>query len=480
VGALRRATSGSGLTAQFYRVPTRNASLTAAPPRICVAGGGFGGLYTALRLATLAGREPVEITLVDPKERFVFLPLLYELATGDARLWEVAPKYQDLLAGTGIRFVQGSVERVVAPKQRLVVRRTGSAAPEEIEYDRLAVALGSRPRFDMCPGAQEHATPFYSLQDALHLQAWVNEVEASPAGTPRQVFVIGGGYSGVELACNLSRRLGPGRVSTHLVEGSDLILGGALQSSQTASSEALREAGVKVHLSTAVRSVTANAVELGSAWLPADEALEGEEAEGGIIHAADLVLWTAGAQVNPTVSDLGLPINERGAIATESTLQVLGLPSAFALGDAASCIDKSGAVSAPTAQAAFQQADYVGWNLWASLNQEPQLHYRYVPLGEMLSFGSHQGSVSISDMMQLGGPLGGALRRGVYLGRMPTATHATKVGLSWTADVIAQALAGVGPVTDIMTHIARRSAPLGEVASGAQLVMKQLLNSQPK
>ncbi len=39
--------------------------------------------------------------------RFVFLPLLYELVTGELKDWEVAPVFTDLLAGTGIRFLQG-------------------------------------------------------------------------------------------------------------------------------------------------------------------------------------------------------------------------------------------------------------------------------------------------------------------------------------------------------------------------------------
>ena len=57
-----------------------------------VAGGGFGGLYSALRLAELAREgQPasagpaVDITLVDRSDRFVFLPLLYELAVGEAQ-----------------------------------------------------------------------------------------------------------------------------------------------------------------------------------------------------------------------------------------------------------------------------------------------------------------------------------------------------------------------------------------------------------
>lgn len=63
-----------------------------APQRIGILGGGFGGLYTALRLSQLPweGTPPI-ITLVDHRDRFLFLPLLYELVTGELQTWEVAP-----------------------------------------------------------------------------------------------------------------------------------------------------------------------------------------------------------------------------------------------------------------------------------------------------------------------------------------------------------------------------------------------------
>ena len=46
-----------------------------------VLGGGFAGLYTALNLA----KGGVKTTLVDERERFAFLPLLYDYACGAAR-----------------------------------------------------------------------------------------------------------------------------------------------------------------------------------------------------------------------------------------------------------------------------------------------------------------------------------------------------------------------------------------------------------
>ena len=62
-------------------------------PDIAILGGGFGGLYTALRLSTLdwGGGPKPRVTLVDRSDRFVFLPMLYEVTTGQASCWEVAP-----------------------------------------------------------------------------------------------------------------------------------------------------------------------------------------------------------------------------------------------------------------------------------------------------------------------------------------------------------------------------------------------------
>ena len=44
----------------------------------------------------------MDITVVDDKKRFVFLPLLYELAVGKAGVDEVAPTFESVFAGSGV------------------------------------------------------------------------------------------------------------------------------------------------------------------------------------------------------------------------------------------------------------------------------------------------------------------------------------------------------------------------------------------
>lgn len=81
-------------------------------PRVCILGGGFGGLYTALRLESLVwpnDKKP-QVMLVDQSDRFVFKPMLYELLSGEVDVWEIAPSFTELLKNTSVQFVKDSVK----------------------------------------------------------------------------------------------------------------------------------------------------------------------------------------------------------------------------------------------------------------------------------------------------------------------------------------------------------------------------------
>ena len=46
-----------------------------------------------------------------------------------------------------------------------------------------------------------------------------------------------------------------------------------------------------------------------------------------------------------------------------------------------------GVASAAVVQVAFQQADYVAWNVWSAINGRPLLPFKYQHLGDMMSLG---------------------------------------------------------------------------------------------
>jgi NADH dehydrogenase len=386
--------------------------MTQPTSKICILGGGFGGLYTALRLSQLPwekGEKP-EIVLVDQGDRFIFLPLLYELLTGEMQTWEIAPPFEELLQGTGVRFYQGVVSGIDTEQKRVQLQDG-----PEIPYDRLVLALGGETPLDMVPGATSYAYPFRNLTDAYRLEERLRVLEESDADKIR-VAIVGAGYSGVELACKLADRLGK-RGRLRLIEIGDQILRTSPEFNRQAATKALEAKQVFLDLETKVESIGEDSISL-------------EYKTQVDTIPVDLVIWTVGTRVATVVRTLNLKQNQRCQITTTPTLQVLEHPEIFALGDLADCRDAEGQQVPATAQVAFQQADYTAWNIWASLTNRPLLSFRYQQLGEMMALGKDNATLTGLGV-KLDGPLAYVARRLAYLYRMPSLDHQLKVGFNW-------------------------------------------------
>ncbi len=380
------------------------------PAKICILGGGFGGLYTALRLTQMNWPQKPEITLVDQRDRFVFAPLLYELLTGELESWEVAPEYSTLLANTGIRFQQQAVKAI-----DLDAKTVKFGDDTTLTYDRIVLAMGGETPMDMVDGAAEHAIPFRNVTDATRVAERLRQLEESDAEKIR-VAIVGGGYSGVELACKLADRLGD-RGRLRIVERADKILATSPDFNRETAEQALSARSVWRDLNTNVTNISADSMTL-------------QFQDRSQTIPVDLVLWTVGNRIVPLIQDLPIGRNSRGQIVVTSAMQVESHPEIFALGDLAECHDESGQLVPATAQGAFQQADYAGWNVWASLTDRPLLPFRYQALGEMMTLGTDNATLSGLGL-QLNGLPAHVARRMIYLFRMPTLEHQVKVGISW-------------------------------------------------
>lgn len=393
--------------------------MTEHQPTICILGGGFGGLYTALRLSQLPWDEQQPlIYLVDQNDHFLFSPLLYELVTGELQSWEIAPPYSELLANTEVRFIQSAVKEIDVAQQQVTL------SDQSISYDRLVLALGGETPLHQVPGSAEYALPFRTVQDAYRLEDRLRTLETSAAPKIR-VAVVGAGPSGVELACKLADRLGDrGRI--RLIERNNQILKSAPEFNQTAAQKALEKRQVWTDLETSIESLDSH--EMTLSYKDKTDTLP-----------VDLVLWTVGTAIAAPIQALPLPQNDLGQLLTDPTLQVQDSPHIFALGDLADCRDSQGNPNPKTAQVAIQQADCVGWNLWASLTQRPLLPFHYTHLGEMLTLG--EDSAAMSGLgLQLDGPLAFMARRLIYLYRMPTLDHQLKIGFNWMFKPVLSAL----------------------------------------
>ncbi len=381
-------------------------------PHLCIVGGGFGGLYCALALQRYQRRlpHPLRVTLVEPRDRFTFTPLLYELLTKELKPWHIAPTYRALLASTTVQHCQDWVDGIDLKQRRLTLRQG-----DELTYDYLVVALGSQIRPPTVPGSHL-AMPFASLDDAWIISNRLAELESQSTNAAIDVVVAGAGPSGVELACKLADRLGRrGRIA--VLDRRSVILRSHPDPIQRAASKALAQRYVEVYTDASIQTVQADRVIYH---------YQGQTQQ----RRADLVIWTVG-----TVPCLWPGVNgpkqtPLSQCLVRPTLQLLDYDHVFVLGDMAAMAARGQDHAPMTAQSAFQAAPVVAHNLWASVTQRPLRPFRYHHLGNMLTLGQGE-AIVFGFGFCLTGSLGSVARRWAYWLRLPTWPHRWRVLRSW-------------------------------------------------
>ena len=142
--------------------------MTAGPKQILIVGGGYVGMYTALRLRRSSARAEAEITVVDPQPHMTYQPFLPEAAAGNISPRHVVVPLRRVLKKC--RVVTGEVtpDRPRPRGARPWSRSTGGA--DELGYDHLVVAPGSVVPDPADPRAGEHGIGFKTIGEAIYLR----------------------------------------------------------------------------------------------------------------------------------------------------------------------------------------------------------------------------------------------------------------------------------------------------------------------
>jgi len=384
---------------------------------IVVVGGGFGGLSAALELAAASPSTPV--LLMEPQERFLFLPLLYELLSGELRRWEIAPRYSELLAGRGLAWLQERVSSINTSERSLITQQG-----RQLHYSQLVIATGGQPITYGIPGVLEHTLGFRSLADVDRLKALVEQLKLQRRPLQRLV-IVGAGASGVELACKLADLL-QGAAVVELVEQGDDLLPQAKSFNRDQARQALLQRDIRLRTGTRVTSVQADSLSLQRSANSSEQL------------SCDGVIWTGGVVGSVPALTPAQELDGRGRLPCDAELRVIGCEQVFAIGDAAVCAEASGsalpASALPaTAQVAYQQAACVAANVLRQRRGDALEPFIWKDLGEMLGLGI--GQATLTGMgFTLAGPAAFQLRRLAYLARMPGLQHQLRVAGGWLAD----------------------------------------------
>jgi len=366
-----------------------------APPHVVIVGGGFGGLYAALRLVN----EPVRVTLLDRRNHHLFQPLLYQVAAAALNPSDIATPLRSILrAAANITVLLAEVEAVDLANRRLVLDRG------EMGYDALILAAGASHSYFGHDEWELSAPGLKTLEDALEIRRRVllayEAAEREHDGAEQRALltsvVIGGGPTGVELAGALGeisrqtiardfRLIDPTEARIILLEGGPRVLQSFPESLSRRAEAALRRVGVEVRCGAVVTRVTADAV-----WL------------GGEQIRARTVLWAAGVAAAPLARTLGTPLGRAGHVLVEPDLSIPGNPEVFAIGDMCAFLHQTGAPLPGVAPVAIQQGRTAADNVLRRLRGAPTLPFRYRDRGSMATIG-RAAAVAVVGRFRLSG-----------------------------------------------------------------------------
>ncbi|WP_328413048.1 NAD(P)/FAD-dependent oxidoreductase [Streptomyces violaceus] len=411
--------------------------------RILVVGGGYVGMYTALRLQRRLKREldrgEVEITVVTPDPYMTYQPFLPEAAAGAISPRHVVVPLRRVL--DRCRVVIGEATAVDHAKRTATISTLATeeegTGGERLTYDELVLAPGSVSRTLPVPGLAEHGIGFKTVEEAIGLRNHVLE-QMDIASSTRDpairdaalTFVfVGGGFAGVEAlgeledmaryAARYYHNVQPEDMKWILVEASDRILPEVGEEMGRYTVTEMRRRNIDVRLRTRLDSCADRVAALSD----------------GARFPTRTVVWTAGVKPHPVLAASDLPRNGRGRLKCTPELTIEGTTHAWAAGDAAAVPDvtaeKPGSECAPNAQHAVRQARVLGDNIVHALRGEPLTTYTHRYVGSVASLGLHKGVAHVYGRKLKGYPAW-FMHRAYHLSRVPTFNRKARVLAEWS------------------------------------------------
>jgi selenide,water dikinase len=325
------------------------------PSRDLVFLGGGHAHALALRMLAMQDLGDVRISLVSLDAHTPYSGMLPGLVAGHYDFFETHIDLQQLCARAGVRFITARATGLDSDNNRLFLEGRPPLA-----YDLLSIDIGSQPGLHDVPGAEDYATPvkpvhqFY--QRWQEVEARLGQAQAGEPDSQASIILVGGGAGSVELALSMRYRLRPRNPGIRLFCG-----GGLLETynkrSRNSVRKALGEAGIEVLEQSRVVQVEEEEV----------------HSAGGQRFRYDELFWCTAAEGEDWLAQAGLPVDERGFLKVEDSLQVMGHGNIFAAGDVAT------QVSDPRPKAgvyAVRQAPVLAHNLAAALRGESLKNYR--------------------------------------------------------------------------------------------------------
>ncbi|ASK19950.1 MULTISPECIES: FAD-dependent oxidoreductase [unclassified Halomonas] len=314
----------------------------------------------------------IAITVVSDSALSAYSGSVPAWLAGECTLRETQIDVAALSQRAGARLITSPAVALDPTKRQLAL-----ANGEAIHFDVASFNVGSTVRLPEQPFLEKHGkqNPYLLAMrplSSLHhrWQALREKVDQCPQGSTQRVVSVGGGAAGCETLMSVLAQLRQQRSDITwqgaLVSASTTLLPDAGRLPRWLTQRALRRAGVTVLHGERGQALIAGGV---------------HTSKGELIDA-DIVLWATGAVGQPWLQDTPLPLDKRGFIQVNKTLEVAGQPRLFAAGDCAAFNQprhSSPLSSSPLPKAgvyAVRQGPVLAENLRAACHNEPLAEWK--------------------------------------------------------------------------------------------------------
>ena len=345
---------------------------------ILILGGGFGGIGAALKLEKkLKNKKDFKITLIDRNNFHLFTPSLYEVATVYGLIEDRFAKYlrgsvavpiSEILENKKIDFIQAEIKEI-----NLKEKFVATNGEHKLDFDYLIIALGGETEFYGIPGVQDYAFNFKTIDDAVGVYKKIDEIYDSYQKQGKsediKINIIGGGFTGVELAAELGccitniindKKLDKKCTIINLIEAGPVILPMISEKARKKIQKRLNTEMVEIQTNSAVSEVGPDYIKI-------------KDREKLI--KSDLTIWAGGIRGARLLENLGLKLTKKGSIEVNDFLQIKNLDDIvnekiFAIGDNSTFIDPKTQKPVPAmAYTAYGQTSTCAENIINHINK---------------------------------------------------------------------------------------------------------------
>jgi len=412
-------------------------------PRLVVVGSGWGGF----RCARDVDKTKYDVTVVSPRNHFLFTPLLPSTTVGTLEFRCVQEPVRTI---KDVKYVQASARNIDFKSKEVICTDLYEHSQDgikeqqnefKIKYDKLVLAVGTKSNTFGVPGI--HSTEedvghsqtgtnrhnVFFLKQLEHARSIRNRIiecferASSPTVTEAEkkrlltFIVVGGGPTSIEFTSELHDFLDTdvcrwypdlaGEYSVLLVEAGKHLLANFDDKLSNYVEKLFKRRNITVLTGESVEEVNENSITTRS----------GKKLEFGVC------VWSTGNTALEFVRNLQLPLSSDERILVDNKLRVEGVKGVYALGDCAVSRDRPLAM---LAQVANQQGKYLG----KALNTDSDKPFKYIFMGSMAQLGTWNAVADLNGQTVTG--LAAFLAwRSAYWGYQVSITNKILIPMYW-------------------------------------------------